>query len=195
MISLMSTDDKRDLKTARRNAALVNYILYLLLIGVVTALVYSIGFWIVDKEKEAVSAQITEQTEKSKEYAKVQARAKKFRGDLKIAKSALDSGTKYSEFFMTLARDMPERAVISSISLGKTAVGASDTTDIRARVDTNNRVVELKAKLEESSLFEDVSIISVVRPESLEQLGGIEKSLPYEATYRVKISKANVKSL
>lgn len=189
MINLISPEQKRDIRAARVNVLLVQYAIALVSLAVLIGLIYGVGFWLVRQEKVAVDEKLQSQSEQSKTYAAVEKEATSFRDNLKIAKAILGKEISYSDFLTTLAKDLPSGTVITNLSLGGTATSSTKGMVLSARTSSYAKVLELKSKLEESVLFENVSITSATRPDSLTNLTGLEAKYPYAVSYSVKLSK------
>lgn len=192
MINLIGPDQKKDIRMARVNVMLLRYSTALLSLALLIGVIYGIGFWIVGREKAAVDERLLSQSEQSRAYAAVEKEANAFRQNLNIAKAILGKEISYSEFLVTLARDMPSGTIVTNLSLGSTAAtgpAAAAGTTLDARTSSYAKVLELKSKLEDSSLFEDVNITSATRPMNIAQLSGLEAKYPYEVSYNVKLSK------
>jgi hypothetical protein len=168
---------------------LVQYAVALVSLAVLIGLIYGIGFWIVGMEKQAVDEKLQSLSEQSKAYNTVEKEAESFRDNLKIAKAILGKEISYSDFLITLAGDLPSGAIVTNLSLGGTTPAASKGMTLDARAISYAKVLELKAKLEESSLFENVSITSATRPDDLAGLSGLTARYPYEVSYNVQLSK------
>lgn len=194
MINLLSPEAKRDIRAARINVSLVQYCAMLLILTFLISLVYGIGFWLVMQQKSTALQKLESQTVQAKQYEAYQKQADSFRQDLKTAKTVLDSSYSYSDFLLTLARDMPSQTIIDSITLG--AADGSQTKaseiDVSARASTYAKVLELKGKLEASRLFENVNILSYSRPDDLASIPDYEKKYPYEVTLSVRLSSVPV---
>ena len=106
-----------------------------------------------------------------------------------MAKAILGKEISYSDFLITLAGDLPSGAIVTNLSLGGTAAATKGGMTLDARTVSYAKVLELKAKLEESTLFENVSITSATRPDNITALGGLAARYPYEVSYNVKLSK------
>lgn len=189
MINLVSPEQKRTIRAARINVMLVHYAVALTSLGLLIALIYGLGFWIVGQEKQAITERLESQSEQSKAYTKVEKEADTFRNNLKIAKAILGKEISYSDFLITLADDLPNGAIVSNLSLGGTAAAAKGGMTLDARTSSYAKALELKTKLEESVLFENVSITSATRPDNISGLTGLEARYPYEVSYNVKLSK------
>lgn len=188
MINLISPEQKRTIRAARINVMLVHYAIALVSLGLLIGLIYGLGFWIVGQEKTAVDAKLLSQSEQSKAYAAVEREADSFRDNLKVAKAILGKEISYSDFLITLASDLPGGAVITNLSLGGTTVTKAGMT-LDARTSSYAKALELKSNLEDSVLFEDVSITSATRPENITSLTGLNARYPYEVSYNLKLSK------
>ncbi len=189
MINLISPEQKRTIRAARINVMLVHYAVALISLGLLIGLIYGLGFWLVSQEKHAVSAKLQSQSEQSKTYEKVEKEADVFRDNLKVAKAILSKEISYSDFLITLASDLPNGTVITNLSLGGAAAVTKGGMTLDARTNSYAKALELKTKLEESVLFEDVSITSATRPDNISGLSGLTARYPYEVSYNVKLSK------
>ena len=187
MINIINPEQKRLIKMARINVVLVRYAVMLVSLALLIALIYGIGFWLVESEKNAISVKLASQSEQSKAYAAVEKEAESFRNNLRIAKSILDKETSYSTFLTTLAKDLPSGAVIVNLSLSGN-VAAQKGLTVDARTTSYVKVLELKQRLEDSELFENVSLVNVSRPDDIGQLRDLEAKYPYEVSYSVKLS-------
>lgn len=192
MINLISPEYKRDIKTARINVTLLHYSMMLLSLAALIALVYGLGFWLVQSDKAAVEEKLRSQSELSKTYQSVEREAESFRQNLRIAKRILDSETSYSTFLTTLAKDLPQGTFLTGFSIGGAAATPTKKMTLEARANSYPKVLELKTRLEQSELFEDVSIASATRPDNLSQLSGLDAKYPFKATMNVKLSAKKV---
>ena len=172
---------------ARINVVLVRYAVMLVSLLLLIGLIYGIGFWLVEAEKNAVSEKLASQSEQSKAYAAVEKEAESFRDNLRIAKNILDKETSYSIFLTTLAKDIPSGTVIVNLSLGGNTTAQKGLT-VDARTTSYVKVLELKQSLEDSELFENVSLVNTSRPDNIGQLSGLQARYPYEVSYNVKLS-------
>jgi Tfp pilus assembly protein PilN len=188
MINLISPEQKRDIRAARANVTLMRYSLMLLAMGLLVGLIYALGFWLVNMEKNAVEAKRESQAEQIRAYAVVEKEATTFRNNLKIAKNILSKETSYSKFLTTLAGDLPSGAVLTSLSIGSATQKSPKPLLIDARTNSYAKVLELKTRLEQSSLFENVSLVNATRPNNLTALSGLEARYPFEATYSVNLT-------
>lgn len=191
MINLISPEQKRDIRAARTNVTLLHYCTMFLVAGVLILLIYGAGFWLVFSDKRAATAKHQELERSVQAYAGIKQEADSFRKNLAIAKKILANETSYSTFLTTLGGDLPSGAILTALSVGtaaKTPATANNLT-IEARTTSYNKTLELKEKLEKSSLFEDVSLVNATRPDDLSKLEGLDARYPYQAIYSVKLSK------
>ena len=191
MINILSPAQKRDIHAARINVVLVRYCVTVVLLVLLCGLIYGLGFWILAPEKAATLEKIAAQSDQSRPYAAVEKEADSFRNNLTIAKSILSKETSYSTFLTTLAAGLPSGTVLTQLSIGHVNTsGPQSTMVIEARTSNYNKTLELKNSLEQTELFENVSIINTSRPEDITRLPGLEARYPYTATYSVKLSTA-----
>lgn len=187
MINIISPEQKHEIRAARINVILIRYAIMLVSLAALIVLIYGLGFWLVGQEKRAVNDKLLSQTEQSRAYDTVEKEAEAFRKNLTIAKSILSKETIYSTFLTTLAKDMPSGTVIVNLSLGGTTT-AQQGLNIDTRASSYAKVLELKGSLEQSTLLENVNIVSASRPDNIETLTGLEAKYPYEASFNVKLS-------
>ena len=193
MINLLSPRAKRDIRAARINVILVQSCVAILALTVIIGIIYGIGFWIVREEKAATLATLASQSAEAKQYDVYRKKADNFKNDLKTAKTVLDNSYSYSEFLLTLARDIPDETLITAIVIGAPTAKTGSTVGsitLSARASTYNKVLELKSSLEASTLFENVNIVSYNRPDDLSALPEGEKKYPFDATISVQLSDA-----
>lgn len=194
MINLMPSSAKQDIRAARRNVVLTRYSAHILLITLLVGAIYGTGFWITYQEKKSIELQITTQNNGAREYNDIQKQAKEFKSNLVTAQQILDKGVPYSTFFTTLAKDLPSGTMISALRLGGKAgtTAAPNGVEVGARAATYEKAIELKSALEQSKLFENVTILSIDRPDSLSGLGGLELAFPYDVKLRAKVSNVTL---
>lgn len=192
MINLLSPDVKRDIKAARVNVILVQYCVAFVMLGVLVAGIYGAGFWLISRDEQGIRERLTAQEADTRKYTNVVKQADTFRSNLKIAKDILSKEISYSQFLTTLAKDIPSGTVLTKLTLGSTPgtkkTAASNTTIIDARATSYEKVLELKTRLEQSELLENVSISSATRPDNLTSLSPIEARYPYTASLTVTVS-------
>lgn len=190
MINLISTEQKRDIRAARINVTLLQYCIMLITLALVIGIIYGLGFWLVEQDRKAMNEKLQSQSEQSKAYAAVEKEAETFRQNLSIAKQILSKEVSYSSFLTTLAKDMPAGALLTNFSIGgqQAAVVAQKGMTLDARTTSYAKVLELKASLERSTLFENVSIVSATRPSDIVGLSGLAAKYPYEVSLNVKLS-------
>lgn len=188
MINIINPDQKHEIRAARINVILLRYAFMLVSLAVLIGLIYGAGFWLVNREKQAINDKLTAQVEQSKAYREVEKEAESFRANLNIAKSILSKETSYSTFLTTLASDLPSGAIIVNLSIGSNSTTIQKGLTLDTRTNSYAKVLELKNNLEESTLFEDVNIVNASRPTDISKLTGLEAKYPYEASFNVKLS-------
>lgn len=191
MINLMSPTQKHDIRTARMNVTLLHYCIMFGVLAVVIASIYGIGFWLVMQDKSVIQEKLDSQSAQSKTYAAVEQEAETFRKNLTVAKRILDNETRYSSFLTTLANDLPRGTLLTSFSIGDAATAAtSKGMTLDARATSYAKVLEMKKSLEDSTLFENVSIENASRPDDVSVLTGLDAKYPFEASLNVTLSKS-----
>lgn len=187
----MSPIQKHDVRTARMNVTLLHYCIMFIVLAVVIASIYGIGFWLVMQDKAVIQNKLESESAQSKTYEAVEKEAETFRQNLTVAKRILDNETRYSSFLTTLASDLPEGTLLTSFSIGDAATAAtSKGMTLDARATSYAKVLEMKKSLEDSALFENVSIENASRPDDVSVLTGLAAKYPFEASLNVTLTKA-----
>ncbi len=187
MINLLPGEMKKDIRAARLNVVLIQYAIALLLLTLLVTAVYGVGFWLAYTDKTATDRRIASQATQTAEFEGLKKKADAFRSDLKIAKTILTGGTVYSNFLISLGQQMPEGTIVSSLALSEANIGKEIT--FQARTESYPKALELKAALEATPLFENVSLDDVTRPPQLTGLGGISAKYPFEVSLRATVSR------
>ncbi len=196
MINLLPDRMKKDIRVAHTNTILLNYSIAILFLGVLVAIVFGTGFWLLHNEKNAVENGLASQNAKIAQYKPVSDKANKFRNDLQIAKAILGNEVSYSQLLTTFGSDMPAGAIIEDFSISSANLSnRNEPIPIRARTNSYSAALSLKDSLEKSILFEDVKIESIQRPEDVSETTGTQANYPFSVTLSTKVSAFESDSL
>jgi Tfp pilus assembly protein PilN len=193
MINLLSPQQQRDIRSARINVVLLNYVVALAALCMAVGGVFAIGFWLVAMDQQTIQERLAQQAKDASGYSAVVTQAKDFRGNLQLAKKILDKQTTYSSFLTQMGHDMPSGTIITALDLGDDATSTAKTgITIQARTADYTKALELKAALEKSVLFENVNITSITRPDDITKLTGLEQKYPNSLTLNARLSAQKV---
>ncbi len=179
MINLLSPNDRRQLTAARTNSLLLRYTL---LLGVVIILLLAeIGgaYVVLSAAKASDEQTITENENKSKEYASTKKELASFTTDLSDAKYILSQQVNYTGIILRIAAVLPSDAVIEKLTIDPVTFGTP--TSITVQTTSYQRAKDIKASLQNSRVFTDVNIQSVNETD--------DKTFPFTVTYNVTYSK------
>jgi Tfp pilus assembly protein PilN len=158
MINLLPKDGKKQLRAARSNAILRRYYMLIIISAVLLGAVFAVGFKVTfDQEVQYQNAKKQSEAEGTK-YQQVRKAAEDFIKDLAVAKTILASDVRFSELITDIAGVIPTGVILSNLSLNTQETNAPLT--INARAKTYDDAVKLKNSLEESPIFENVSLVN-----------------------------------
>lgn len=172
MINLLPEEAKKDIRAARSNVTLLNYILILGL-GVVFLGAICGGVYIVLMGMKADAERlITVNENKSSAYVTAQQQGTALRAGLTSAKAILDQEVVYTKILTDIATLMPSGVVLDGLTLSPSTLGAPTTMQFFAK--TTDDALKLKDSFQASGLFSNVSFQSL--SSASEQSGGYSVS-------------------
>ncbi len=181
MINLLSPDDRRQIAASRTNSLLLRYIFLLALLVAVMMLEMGGVYLLLTNEKARNESVISDNNQKTVTYAETKQRAAKFESDLATAKYILGQQVPYTKILTSIAQALPSEAVVDTLDLDPATFGSPTTLTIRTK--SYSSAINVKASLQESKVFSDVSFQSVA------QADNDTDGFPYTATYNVTYSK------
>jgi len=159
MINLLPKDGKKQLRAARSNAVLRRYYLLVVLSAGLLCAVFAVGFKVTfDQEVNYQNARQQSESESAK-YQAVRKAAEDFSKDLAAAKTILASDIRFSELITSIAGVIPPGVILGNLSLN-TQESTNAPLTISARAKSYEDAVKLKNSMEESPIFENVSLLS-----------------------------------
>lgn len=183
MINLLSDESKKDIRAAKSNAILLNYMLVLgfgvLFLGFICAGVYII----LTNTQASAEKLISDNTAKDSSQGLVQAQSTALRTSLSTAKSIFDQEIVYSKFITNLTELMPKGVVLNTLSISAATFGTPTTLQFFAK--TTEDALALKSKLEASPYFSGISFQSLSSNNS-----GQSTAYPVSATVGLTINKS-----
>ena len=181
MINLLPDATKKELRAARTNVRLLNYILMLGL-GVLFLIVVCGGVYLtLSSSKSSADSRINENQSKSSSYGSVEAQGAELRSSLTNAKTILDQEVLYTKVITRFADLVPEGVVINSLNLSPSTFGAPVNLQIYAK--SNEAALSLKDKLQSSNLFSNINFQSL-------SSNAQSNTYPVSATLSIVINKS-----
>lgn len=198
MINLLSPSQKADIRASRLNVRLRRASLLCLSALLIILGIYGVGFFFVQgdritADKELATSKLATEDE---DYKKVVADAKGYKTNLTIADKVLSSGVSYSSFVIETARILPAGTVLTGLTLsnlGAPATGANAATanslTLLARTTSYDVALQLQKNLENSELYEKVSISDASILAENVRITNADKKYPVSLTVKARISK------
>lgn len=198
MINLLSPTQKGDIRAARLNVRLRRAALLCLGALLIILGIYGVGFFFVQGDRTTADKELaaSKLATEDKNYKKVVTDAKAYKTNLTVAEKVLTSGVSYSSFVVETARLLPPGTVLTGLTLsnlGAPATGANaataNTLTILARTTSYDVSLQLQKSLEDSELYEKVSISDVSILAENARLTNSDKKYPVSMTVKARISK------
>jgi Tfp pilus assembly protein PilN len=159
MINLLPDEVKKEIRAARSNVALFNYIIIIFLAVLFLAGIFATVYVVLTNTKTNAENVIKENHSRTTSYTSVQQQADSLKASLSTAKTILDRQTLYSKVLTGIAGAMPSGVVISNLNLSPTALGTPIT--LQAYAKSTADALKLKDNFQRSSLFSGVSFQSL----------------------------------
>jgi hypothetical protein len=117
MINLLSVESKRELRAARHNVTLRQYVFTILILGGLITASYAVGYVMLMNQENASKQQLAQFKPQREQYAKTIEEATTYNDNLTIAKSILENEILFSNFMTTIAKTMPQGVTLVNINL------------------------------------------------------------------------------
>lgn len=159
MINLLPDSTKKELRAARTNVRLLNYI-FMLGLGIAFLITVCVAvFFVLNESKTSAENLISENQSKSTALGSVEAQGNALRLSLTNAKTILSQEVLYTKVLTGFASFIPEGVVIDSLSLSPTTFGTPINLQIYAK--SNEAALALQDKLQSSPLFSGINFQSL----------------------------------
>lgn len=159
MINLLSNDYKQELRAARRNVILMNYVFTLIMLIVLIASSYAIGYFLLHQQEQVSRQRVAELVPQRSEFKDVIERANTYSKDLSIARSILQNEFFYSDFMTLIAKTLPANTVMTSLNISASEVTKPVTVEVSTK--SYQDFVAIKNALQNSRFFSDTKILVV----------------------------------
>ena len=184
MINLLATEKKAEIRAARINVIIVQYISILLLAAAFTAGIFYYSFVALQNTMESAETTIDANDLKAGVYSDTREQVATLESNLSEAKTVLDQEVRYSKLLVSIGQLLPAGTVIESLPLDDTALGGAPI-QLKAYAKTSADALTLQEKLKSSSVFSSISV------QATSETGGID-GYPVSITMSIVINKAGV---
>ena len=190
MINLLPSETKHEVRAARMNVILRNYCFMLLGAATLLGAAFAAGLWVTTNDKASAEADNSKSQAVANEYQATRTAAEAFAKQLTLAKSILASEVSLTQTVTDIAAIIPRGVVLNTLTLGGTST-ANTPIDISGRATSNAAIIDLRNSLENSSIFESVSIsnITITDSATLSQADPLAQRYPYSITLKAQFSK------
>ncbi|MDO4781110.1 MAG: hypothetical protein Q4A34_01810 [Candidatus Saccharibacteria bacterium] len=168
MINLLPPQEKKQIRAAQANVLLWRYSIVTLLLAGLLAGFVAVVFIILNADRANSEAELKRSEEHSQKYRDVQQQVTAFSNDLKTAKAILQKDVRYSQIAMKIGNVIPAGITLDALTLD--AATFDKPTVFMATGQSYNDALRLKKAMEESPLFNNVSLSSVSRDEKTNQV-------------------------
>ena len=159
MINLLSEESKKELRAARTNVTLLNYMLVLFM-GVIFLAIISAGVYVVLSNTQSDAQSLIKASQaKSSSYAQVEAQGSSLRAELTSAKTILYQETLYTNVLTNIATAMPAGVILDSLNLNPSVFGTPVTLQFYTK--TTQQALSLKTSLGSSPMFSSITFLSL----------------------------------
>jgi Tfp pilus assembly protein PilN len=181
MINLLSDESKKEIRSARSNVTLLNYLLFLGM-GIIFLALISVGvYFVLTTTQSDAERLINLSKSKSSSYLSAETQGTALRAGLTNAKTILDQEVVYTKIITSIAALMPAGVVLDSLNLSPATIGAPTTMQFYAK--TTKDALALKDKLQTSALFSNISFQTLSST-------GQAADYPVSATLKLTINKS-----
>lgn len=186
MINLLPEDSKKEIRAARANVTLLNYML-VLCFGVIFLALISVGvYFVLAASQSDAKKLIAVSNSKSSAYASAETQGAALRSGLSSAKTILSQEVLYTKILTGIAALMPTGVVLNGINLSPSTLGVPTTLQFYAK--TTQDAIALKNGFEKSPLFSNVSFVTLANSAT-----GQSSDYPVNATLSLIINSKAAK--
>lgn len=183
MINLLPETAKKEIRAARANVTLLNYMLILGL-GVVFLCFICVGvYFVLINTRDSAQKLIDINQSKTTTYSSAQIQGTELRNGLASAKTVLNQEVDYTKLITGIAALMPSGVVLDSLNLSPATFGTPVSLQFFAK--TTENALTLKTNLQSSPLFSGISL------QTLASTSGAAASVyPVSVTLGLTINKS-----
>ena len=161
MINLLDQHTKAELAAARHNVRLRQYTFILLLLCAVITASYSIGYLILNNQANAYRQEAARYEPERAKYKDVLVEATTYTNNLAIAKTIMNNEFIFSDLLITIAKTLPNNAVLAGINLHTADLAKPIELTISAKSFADADAVKLA--FEASPYFKDSKLRAITK--------------------------------
>ena len=159
MINLLPPDSIHELRAARHN----NILLLFIVGGGVTigliVLVYGATFALMKATELSNSASSEESKQRILKFNQVEAQAKEYANNLKLAKTIFENELSYTTALRKISSALPAGTVLQSLDLSPTTTSQPVTVSILAKTPAS--ALQVKESFEKAGIAKNITIVSI----------------------------------
>lgn len=163
MINLLPPELKKQVRAARHNVILMTYCVVISSSILMVGGIFAVGLWADNNDRVLAQNAKDVSTQAAGAFTKTRSAAEAFAKDLTAARAILGSNVSFSKLILDIASVIPKGVILNTLSLGTTSSNPNAPIDISGRAVSAEAAIHLKNSLEESSVFENVSIVNLNR--------------------------------
>ncbi len=185
MINLLPEENKRNIRAARTNIILLRYnFITLAAVGLLFSFC-GIFYFILSSNQASAHDRSQQNESMAASYSEVKQKAEAYRSDLQTAKIILDREVNYTNVVFEITKLLPSGVILDGINL--TAADFGKQISFSSHAKSYDHVIELKEKLQKSTLFSNVYFQDIVNTTT----GSNETKSPYPIAVTVSAQLNN----
>ncbi len=191
MINLLPDTNKRQLRAARTNVALLRYNIVILIALGLLALLCAATFLILAENQRLANDANKSNIEKSGAYADTKTAAEEYRANLATAQKILNNEVTYTNTVFEIAKLLPRGVILDNLTLNAKDFGSQIT--LTAQAKNYESATNLKTNFQGSKLFSNV-FFQALNDSTTGSAGGsgsTNSDYPIAVSISVKINKVD----
>lgn len=181
MINLLPPQEKKQISAGRVNVILRRYCIVSLMFAGLLFLTIGGFYLFLENSRSVAQNNIDEGNSKLAQYQSTQKEINEFTKNLTAAKAIIGGEAHYSSIIPKIAGRIPSGMVLDSLTLDTSAL--DKPLSLTALGKTRDDAIRLKTSLEESEIFKDVHLESIVYSD-----GKSEKPADYPVTITISVT-------
>jgi hypothetical protein len=151
MINLLPDEQKKEIRAARMNVALLRYnLLTLIALGIMVGLCVLFYIILHSSQLQAIEAN-SDNLAKAASYDQVRKDSEEYRANLSMAKQIIDHGVNYTSAIFAITKLLPDGVVLDGLTLNAADFGQQ--TVFTAHAKTYAKATQLKDNFQNSKIF------------------------------------------
>lgn len=187
MINLLPPEAKREIRAGQANVLLLRYCVTTLVLAVFLAAVIIGVYYVITASQRTAEREMQKSNQKIASYQPTEREYTEFSSNLATAKAIISKDVRYSIISQRIGQALPRNVILESLTLDASKFGTPLV--LSARGKSYDDAITLKTKLEESSLFTDVHLISVARANADDTKSGYPVSISISVVIRQEVAK------